>query len=294
MTTRNYVILFMVTLVVGLYAYSKMSPVTATRNSQQSARSIDARLTTEYATEGWMREEIQRPGSVANLPFISIRKQIDSLKSDPQNLFAALAHYKKQARESPKDAQAQFRWAYSAFLASDYQATPPPRTPKLLDDIYLSLGEAPNPHSFEYTRIHFLVGYLNSVESGSEALKQYGIKFLNLANPDDFDLRYMAISSYANTLGMKHQQPIDKCLNLATALQKDFPERYITWDLLGRLYSDKFFFVKDPQYADKSIHCYQQIIHMAPEQSRQWQVYAKRQISLTKRYKNQLKTTGKL
>lgn len=103
----------------------------------------------------WMAD----PWTGSDAPFATIRAEVDKISDQNQWSRSTLESYRKQAASDPKDPAAQFRWAY-AYYKSWNDGVPFDSLGDHLDTLRAlawDLEQAPSPHSYEYTRLLYLI-----------------------------------------------------------------------------------------------------------------------------------------
>jgi len=209
---------------------------------------------------GWTKD----PLNGDDAPFKQIRTEIDAQIAKSKDKTALAQTYKNAALKTPKDAKVQFRWAYAAYLASNHWQVNVRKTHALCG-IYAAMGIPENPQSFEYTRLRFFIGRLDSIYSGRKEMNELGIRLLDKASKEDFDLRFFGINALGAIINTKDQKVLHRCLNLTLDLQKDYPQRVEPISMLGDVYSANFTITKEPIAADKAFQYYHQYLSKAPE-----------------------------
>ena len=273
------------TLALGLVTVSIfgwLAPVLCSTACEEPAMS-------SYDAIYWAKDSLDGD----DVQFKEIRNQIDLLLAKGDNITAATKTYQIQARKAPKNAEAQFRWAYAAFKSTDY-AKYASTKPENLCGVYAAMGQPKNPRSFEYTRLRFIIAMLNSSYSRNRVIQELGIQLLHKASKDDFDLRYFGISELASTANLKNSEPMEASLHLALALQEDFPKRIEPIFLLGGVYSSRFVVTKKKSFADQSLHYMREYLQLAPNDYKDPRDWVERMIKGVEKIKHSFEQRGEI
>jgi hypothetical protein len=251
--------------------------------------SCEPSVISTYSGHGWASE----PFDGNDAPFKAIRRGIDALAAKGDDMTALANTYKETAQKKPDDAQAIFRWAYAAFLASHYERYIFIRE-GILCGVYPAMGQPKNPRSFEYTRLHFFIARLTSSYGQYKDMTELGVRLFRHASKDDFDLRYFGINSVGATASLKNPEPLETALPLVLELQKDFPKRVEPICMLGGIYSSLFAITKQASYADKSLQYFRQYLQVVPDDYIQWRIDAENAIKRVESQKERYKQRGEL
>lgn len=102
----------------------------------------------------------EQPLKGDDAPFLRIEKNIDRLVGSGRKEADLAATFKEAAQLKPLDAQAQFRWAYAAYLAQIIN--PGPASESLLRDVVPAMALPPNPRAYRYARLRWMVTTFSS------------------------------------------------------------------------------------------------------------------------------------
>jgi len=273
-------------LVLGVVAFSLL----AQRLPVFSSSLCEPQRMSTYSAIGWAKE----PFDGDDAPYKAIKREIDALAAKGNDTSKLAALYKNTAQQTPKDAEAQFRWGYAAFLASDYVRHIPANKSQVLCGVYVAMGQPKNPQSFEYTRLRFIVGKLYSRYGSYRQMNELGIRLLNKAAKDDFALRYFGINALSTKASQQNSEPLERCLKLTLELQKDFPKRTEPIRMLGGINSSLFAITKKTDFADQALQYYQQYLQILPLGYEEWRKYVERSIKETKMLKESYNQRGEL
>ena len=97
-----------------------------------------------WATEAWIKND---------KPYKKIEDEVDTAIARHEFTMLDIATYQTQADKNIHDPLVQFRWTYAVYRAN--QENSPIKSG--LYPFTSALGRAPNPHSYEYSRIGFLI-----------------------------------------------------------------------------------------------------------------------------------------
>ena len=164
-------------------------------------------------------------------PFAASRAEIDNISKQNKFSLPILEAYQKEAEKNPKDPLEQFRWGYADYKARNdgvlFKTIKEDQDTLL--DIAWSLQQAPSPHSYEYTRLQFLI----SAQYTVAFLSPVGKRLLK-HTPEDYDVECYF---YPSLLSSPVQGDRDKALSGALRLIKQYPERGGPYSTLAEVYS---------------------------------------------------------
>lgn len=142
---------------------------------------------TPGASELWLVEDWKGNDK----PYRSMRRSVDTAFAKRQMTTAVLEKLRAYAESNPHDPQAQFRWGYASFLAT--QQYPPIAQRRVINLYPLEVVEF--PHSYEYARLCFLVG----TRTPDPRFEPFG-EHLLAQNPRDYEVLYRTVGSFDPTL----------------------------------------------------------------------------------------------
>jgi hypothetical protein len=268
-------------LVVGCYSLASKAEAPQTPQPE------------DYIAFDWAKDPVDGDDT----PFKRIRSEVDDLIRQGKDKTQLAEEYREAAIMQPENAEAQFRWVYAAYHATNHWQRSAQKT-GLLRDAYAYMGIPKNPRSFEYARLRFIVSQITWPErgpapGGNRNVINLGIRLLEKAPKDDFDLRYFGINAIAHTAGVKNVEPLEKSLRLTLELQKDFPKRVEPVAMLSSAYGSLFALKKEAHLADRSLHYSRQYLNIAPEnyESRKQEL---KQIERIKSLKRHFEKKGEL
>ena len=145
----------------------------------------------------WMQNE----WTATDTPYLKMQGNLDSTlsKAKPEEVVRLLSGYQKEAELHPKDAQKQFKWAYSVYKAAKngyYRRSMRGDA----QDLSFALDEAKSPHSYAYARLRFLLAMRWKGEAFK--LKPLAQRLLK-RNSNDYEVLYAA----CNTLQTRTSAP---------------------------------------------------------------------------------------
>lgn len=195
-----------------------------------------------------------------NKPYQTARDQINqALASQPTSGKALLAKYQSVAKAHPGNPLALFRWAY---LSLRLAPTPQSVGEDGLDLIRDAFARPSSPHTYDYTRLRYLL-YQHS--SPDQRLISLGARLLK-HNPDDLSVRYAYLSSLRNSSKLSDRQT---ALAEIQKIIQQHPKEATPYALLGSIYlmnwvDDKLAGRPKKANADLCIAAYQQYLNHAP------------------------------
>lgn len=187
-------------------------------------------------------------------PFRAIEGQIREELAhapDPDNV---ILKYRALASKTPNDPVAQFRWGFSSFAAST-RATDIYLLMNRMDGAYEAMALAKPPHSYEYTRVVFLVSPVG--KPGRPA----GLRLL-ARNPSDDDVKTLLLLDSCSYL--PNDALMKELLTWAAQLVKNHPQYPYYRVLTGRIYSTMWWVTKKVKYAKLALAGYQDYLAHAP------------------------------
>lgn len=200
----------------------------------------------------WQWTEEEWTGNEA--PYQELRNSIDSNKSQGKLKPEMIENYKALHQKKSDDPLAVFRWGYASFQAT--QSNPPVPQKQLVAPN--AFDTIPSPHTYEYTRLRFLVGahYNPDVH-----LQHVGERLLN-RKPDDKDVMYYLIQCYKPWRSTSEKQ---KAVSLAQDLVHAAPDRPGSYSALGGVYFSSWMAGHGKEDADKAVSAYQHYLRIAPQ-----------------------------
>lgn len=175
----------------------------------------------------WMAD----PWTGSDTPFVTIRAEIGKISDQNQWSRPTLEGYRKQAASDPKDAAAQFRWGYAYYKARNdgFSFEAPGKNSDTLLDVAWSLQQAPSPHSYEYTRLLFLVSALNTPAFLSPVGKR-----LMRHTPKDYDVEFCFYPSLLSSPSLADRK---EALLGAQNFIREFPAKGGPYAALAEVYT---------------------------------------------------------
>lgn len=201
----------------------------------------------DWTTEVWNGD---------NTPYHQARVAIDKVADAGQGLDELLIKYKAQAQRNPDDAQATFRWAYTAYhIMLTRHSTLTQHA--ALEGVEEALRQADSPHTYDYARIHFLVGefYTSHRQAVSVA------KRLLAVDNSDYHVQYSLASIYLETsVSPNFEEALAICRNL----KHSYPKKASVYALTGETYAFWWYKDKNPAYAQAAVENYEKYLQLAP------------------------------
>ncbi len=203
--------------------------------------------------DGW--EWAAQPWIGNDQPYQKIRTEIDQAVASGQPPDMMIATYKAKADAAPKDPQAVFGWAYTAWRIStwsdEYQQKYNDFT-----DLPDALANAPFPHTYNYARLRFLI---QAQVRAMPQLQELGERLVK-QDAKDVDVKYQLIKVLKKISSLPEYQ---EALHLAQDLVKAYPKEPLYYQVLGNIYDDiysGFSFKKSD--GDKAIAAYQKQLEL--------------------------------
>ena len=193
-------------------------------------------------------------------PYQVTRSQIEiALVARPEYSKILLAKYATVAEAHPASSLAQFRWAYISLRLAP---TPRFQGEDGLDAVRDGFAHPPSPHTYDYTRLRFL---LHEHALADNKLIGLGARLLK-HQPNDFPVQYYYLESLRNS-----SSPMDRQTALVEVnhLIQQQPTKASLYALKGSLYLAKWAGDKtthQPRQVDGDfcIAAYQQYLDRAP------------------------------
>lgn len=220
---------------------------------QEQKKEVDA-----LTNNTWIRE--QWTGNDA--PFAAARAQIEKAENAGQSPLSIVTRMSAQAKDNPNDTLMQFAWAYAVHLAFKTM----PTTKAVYDLLFpaeLAIARAPQPHTYNYNRLHYLLWLDNAGGLPSYHLKDFGNRLLQ-KDPHDFPVLMDQVVIYTQNEDNTKKQT---GYNLIQDMIKKYPSRPQNYDLLGFWYSNQYLCYHDPINYRQSINYYQKALEMYPRNS---------------------------
>ena len=198
----------------------------------------------------WMKEKWTQDGT----PYKRIRLYVDKflVTAGPALL---LNNYEQQAKRTPRNPQAQFRWAYATYRAASTGFSGAEGQLLKANSALLSVA---SPQVAEWTRLRFLIAARNFPDP---ALQNVGRR-LAQHDPKDYEVRYRLIA----TLNPGESVPDKKeALLIANQLIALSPKKASAYSALGGIYYRSWLLRKNRSDAKNAIAAYKQYIQLAPQ-----------------------------
>lgn len=195
-------------------------------------------------------------------PYAAARAEIERAAAAGKLPLTLASQYEPQAKKEPNNPLAQFRWAYAVWTAGRSQSTARP-TPNVRFAAELAIAEAPQPHTYNYDRLHYMI-WIQSVGGGSSYyLRDLSVRLLK-KDPNDF----LAYLGQALIYTQHHyKEPNPQGYVLIQALLKKYPNRPEAYDALGCWYYSQYMFYHNSKNYPLAITYYQKAVDMYPMKS---------------------------
>lgn len=195
----------------------------------------------------WLQENL----SGNDVPFKSIRTEINEGLQTKQLTLADIKKYQVVAENNPQNAESIFRFAYANYMAQ--------KVPSIHVDYVVSSGlfaYAVSPNTYNYTRLRFLIA---ANANPSLQFRSLGEKLLR-KNHKDYDVQYILIRCLEQS---KSKVDIDRALLLAKNLIHTYPDKSSAYSGLGGIYFTSWYTSRNPSDGAKAIAAYQQYLRIA-------------------------------
>lgn len=196
----------------------------------------------------------------SDTPFLRIKRDMNKQVAQGQHWGDLVATYEYRSQRAPQNAEAQFRYAYAAWQASQTMWDGEKITPLLIRPLE-ALGRPASPRSYEYTRLHWLLEHRAGVNKGRMPIIGLG-KRLIARNPKDHVVRYFLVEELV--LSDVKADVTSEAVSYARQMAKDSPNNAATYSLLGDVLRNASFLAHDPVLADQALASYNRYLQMTP------------------------------
>lgn len=173
------------------------------------------------------------PWTGSDAPFSQMRRAIDAQIAKGTKRSVVLCNFKALALKNPRDARAQFAWAYAAFR----NANKPEKgqdAASIIQGVRLALERVPSPKSYQYARMRWFFHFWDVNFSSEPSIKRCARRLLK-RNPNDDDLKFNLAFQLA------HTKPTNgEAMRWAKEYAVEHPERPSAKFLLGCVYESRF------------------------------------------------------
>ena len=208
--------------------------------------------------ETWAHE----PWIGNDAPYAAARAKIESAVATGESPAVLVAQYAEQAKNEPNNPLAQFFWAYAVRM--EYKLA---LDSKAMSDLRfaaeLAIAEAPQPHTYNYNRLHYLLWIQGGGGAPSHFLKDLSYRLL-AKDPKDFPVLMGLASIYTQNRDKQAQQ---KGYALIQQMIKQYPSKPEVYDMLAGWYYTQYMFYHNPKNYHLAIANYQKAMGMYPPQS---------------------------
>lgn len=206
-----------------------------------------------WANQEWTRSDAD---------FVRIRREVDafiqSTASRPNRkdlVLAKLRELTQDVQSNPRDAQAQFHWAYATHEARKIDVSPTSNGQDIFG-MYDAFESARPKGSYQYDRMIYI---LRSRISDFERTKPLGKRLLR-RNPADADVEHF-LTRVLST-GTPEEQAL--ALRYAQELQRKTPQLPRTYRLLGFVYETRWDREHKAEDVDRAVASYRKYLSMIP------------------------------
>ena len=228
-------------------------PVQDHKYWQEQAKESRALINETWAFENWTGDDT---------PYAAARAEIEQAMAAGKSPLTLGLQYGPQAKKEPNNPLAQFRWAYAVWTAGRSQSTVRP-APSLRFAAELALAEAPQPHTYNYDRLHYMIWIQGGGGGPSYYLRDLSVRLLK-KDPNDFLVYLGQALIYTQH---HYKEPNPQGYVLIQALLKKYPNRPEAYDALGCWYYSQYMFYHDPKNYPLAITYYKKAADMYPVKS---------------------------
>jgi len=201
----------------------------------------------------WQKETWTKGDAVFKVYLRKFRKQIASgEKASDLALHLRPNAEANAATGRPENAEAVFRFGYAAYVASKLE-----HDDKFLADADDDMNRVLPSHSYQFTRLHFL---LDRRSGNLVGLRDVGLRLLK-HDPTDYDVKYYFVGTLNPGRSAEDRR---LALTYTTQLIHQFPKSPKGYALLGYVYDIANAQNHDPRDGDMAIAAYQHYLKIAP------------------------------
>lgn len=216
----------------------------------QPARSFTLPPEFDWTTEKWTADE---------KPYQRIRLSVDKFVKAGQDPLKLAGQYEVESRHRPTDPQKLFRWAYAAYLVNLRN----PRSREagaILGPLNAMQNWLIKAHSYEFTRLRFLMQRKENFGSGSRDLIPVGER-LHARNPQDHAVNeaLFGMQEYAPDIAQRR-----KAVAYAEAMLKAHPQDVRYHGYIGAAYYNLWKLSNNPKDYDRALLGYRTYLRLAP------------------------------
>lgn len=219
----------------------------------EQRKEADALTNIQWVNEQWTGDDA---------PYAAVRLQIERAVDNGERPSALVEQYANQAKSDPNDPLAQFAWACAASRA--VKLAPPS---KAMSDLRfaaeLALAEAPQPHTYNYDRLRYLIWIQGAGGLSSYYLRNLGDRLLK-RNPQDFSVQMAQCIIYTQNPSLAIQQ---HGYNLIQQMIKKYPTKPEAYDMLGCWYGTQYLCYHSPTDYQQATVNYQKALDRYPTNS---------------------------
>ena len=219
----------------------------------EQGKEFNALINQTWAFEQWTGDDA---------PYAAVRSQIEHAANAGQPPLSLVSQYAAQAKREPNNPLAQFAWAYTVRLAD--KALP---TSKAMADLRfaaeLAISEAPQPHTYNYDRLHYLIWILGGGGGPSYYLRDLTTRLLK-KDPNDFPVLLGQALIYTQN---REKAPKQHGYVLIQQMIKKYPNKPEVYDALACWYYTQYMFYHNPDNYQQAMKYYRKALEMYPVMS---------------------------
>lgn len=210
----------------------------------QLASSQQTSSTSSWMTEKWTGDD---------RPYAAARENIDREFSRGGITVVYLNGLEVAWNQDEHNPLKLFRWAYARYRAQGLH----PAIPFTTIPDYGAFNGVASPHTYEYTRVRFLIEICNERR---RELMAVGRRLL-AHSPNDFDVEYGLTFCFGESMSVEEKQA---ALTYADHLVQKYPNKPSAYSVKGGVYFSYWIDHRDKQDARDAIQWYQQYLKLAP------------------------------
>ncbi len=235
-------------------ALSSLLALTATLTTLAHAQSaITHYAVPAIAPDSWMIEA----WTGDNRPYHQIRAEADKVNNNPQSLDSTAKRLESDIERNPSDPKREYHWAYVTYklaIASN------PRDENKLVLSRDALHRANPPHSYDYTRLRFLIEATLFVGPQFNNFIAVG-KRLMQRDPNDAEVKYQMVRILGDSPRAADQ---NTAVAYAESMVRQHPERGNYHANLAGAFLSRWLLSRNHSDAEKAMAEYQQYLKIAP------------------------------
>lgn len=213
---------------------------------------------TRYATpaiapDSWMIEA----WTGDNRPYRQSRTETDKVSSNPSSLDSIAKRLESDVEKNPSDPKREYQWAYATYKSAIVSN---PRDENKLILSRDALQRANPPHSYDYTRLRFLIEatlfvgpqYNNFIAVGKRLMQR---------DPNDVEVKYQMVKILGDSPRLTDQ---NMAVAYAESMVHQHPERGNYHANLAGAFLSRWLLFRNHSDAENAVAEYQRYLTIAP------------------------------